>query len=59
MNNLNSNSAKIDQPKNIKIQLKPHQKTGIFHMRKLEDDKYIEHEYDEEGFYLSNYQFFI
>jgi hypothetical protein len=56
MNNLNSNSAKIDQPKNIKIQLKPHQKTGIFHMRKLEDDKYIEHEYDEEGFYLSNYQ---
>ena len=35
MNNLTSNSAKIDQPKNIKIQLKPHQKTGIFHMRKL------------------------
>ena len=56
MNNLTINSAKIDQPKNIKIQLKPHQKTGIYHMRKLEDDRYIEHTYDEDGFYLSNYQ---
>jgi hypothetical protein len=56
MNNLINISPKIDQPKNIKIQLKQHQKTGIYHMRKLEDDKYIEHSYDEEGFLLSNYQ---
>lgn len=56
MNNLTSACQKIEQPDNIKMPLKEHQKTGIYHMRKLEDDKYIEHDYDEEGFYLSNYQ---
>jgi hypothetical protein len=56
MNNLIGISPKIEQPKNIKIQLKEHQKTGIFHMRKLEDDRYISHDYDEDGFYLSPYQ---
>jgi len=56
MNNLSIISPKIDQPNNIKIQLKPHQKSGIYHMIKLENDRFIEHGYDDEGFQLSNYQ---
>jgi len=52
MNNLNINSPKIQQPKNIKVPLKEHQKTAIYHLRKLEDDKYINSTYDEESFYL-------
>jgi hypothetical protein len=52
MNNLNINSPKLEQPKNIKVQLKEHQKTAIYHLRKLEDDKFINSSYDEESFYL-------
>jgi hypothetical protein len=55
MNNLNNVSPKIDQPVNLKIKLKEHQKTAIYHMRKLEADRAITHHYDEEQFYLSNY----
>ena len=56
MFSLNSLSPKIDQPKNIDLQLKPHQKTAVYHMDKLETDRYIEHEYEDEGFSLSYYQ---
>ena len=55
MNNLNNTCPKIDQSPNIKLQLKEHQKTAIYHMRKLEDARSITHNYDEEQFYLSNY----
>jgi len=55
MNNLNALSPKIDQPTNIKMPFKEHQKTAIYHMRKLEDERSITHHYDEEQFYLSNY----
>jgi hypothetical protein len=56
MFSLNNSSPKIDQPKNLNLQLKAHQKTGIYHMNKLETDRYIEHVYDDEGFSLSYYQ---
>jgi hypothetical protein len=55
MNNLSSISPKIEQPNNLKIQLKEHQKTAIYHMRKLEIDKYITHTYDEDTYYLSGH----
>ena len=55
MNNLTIISPKIEQPKNIKIILKEHQKTGIYHMRKLEVDRFIVHNYEEDEFYLSGH----
>jgi hypothetical protein len=55
MNNLTIISPKIEQPKNIKIVLKEHQKTGIYHMRKLEVDRFIVHNYEEDEFYLSSH----
>jgi len=56
MNNLNINSPKIDQPNNLDIQLKQHQKTAIHHLRKLENDRYIEHAFDDDNLFISSYQ---
>jgi hypothetical protein len=56
MNNLNINSPKIDQPNTFNIQLKQHQRTAIYHLRKLEDDRFIEHAFDDDSLYLSTHQ---
>jgi hypothetical protein len=37
MNNINANSNKIVQPKNLKIKLKEHQKSSIWAMNNLEE----------------------
>lgn len=37
MNNLKADSSKIEQPKNLKIKLKEHQKSSIYAMKNLEE----------------------
>ena len=53
MNNLNIASPKIDQPLNLKIQLKEHQKTAINAMINFEDTGIVAF---TKKAYVENYQ---
>lgn len=56
--NLNSSSPKISNPKQLKVQLKEHQKTAVYAMLKMEQDGFIESfincNYDDRRLYYGD-----